>query len=132
MSATRGFGIMNGAPVPQERTGNEPARIARATERLAEHAVLRPVNRPWPLALASGAFQKVTTQQDIINALQITVTSGTLDIFYGHQDNASQCHMRFTAGDTRTVPLPPQTYDLTFYAAGGTTLAACVTGQALS
>jgi DNA-directed RNA polymerase alpha subunit len=77
------------------------------------------------ISLGSGLTKQIDMRDDVINALVVTVTAGDLYVYFGMRDSG-QPDLRFTPGDTRVVPLPPNNYQMLTCKANGATTSAVV------
>jgi hypothetical protein len=130
MAQPRGYGSLQ-APVLREEPKDLTKQIADDIRALKTKAVPPPVWQKVPLSITSGAFAFQNFNRTRFSILTVTVTAGTLWVYFGSTNNASQTpDLVFSAGDTRQIAISDQEWDQwSFYASGANTTATLYVGQ---
>jgi hypothetical protein len=125
-----GYGSLR-RPITKEEPRDLNRQIADDIRALREKAVPPKVWQKVPLSITSGAFVTQRFNRTRFSILTVTVTAGTLWVYFGNTSNASQTpDLVFSAGDTRQIAISDQEWDdWSFYASSANTTATVYVGQ---
>lgn len=119
MSNPRGYGALR-APIKDEPIGDPQVEMVRLLRAIKARAVPQPIWRRIDVSLSAGEFQGTAYNDEPINSMTVTVSTGIVYVFEGSTNNAGQKpDYIFSAADSRQIALAPGAYQFTFYSAAG-------------